>query len=144
MKVLGKHTIVEFYDCNPKQLADLALLERALAVAAESTGASVIKSTFHEFSPHGVTGVVIIAESHLSIHTWPEYNYAAVDIFTCGTVMDNHQAIKYLKQVLEAGFHSVIELKRGILPYKAANLLPTGVNVKRACCVQKASDRLKS
>lgn len=144
MKVLGKHTIVEFYDCNPKQLADLALLERALAIAAESTGASVIKSTFHKFSPHGITGVVIIAESHLSIHTWPEYNYAAVDIFTCGTVMDNHQAIKYLKQVLKARFHSVIELKRGILPYNAARLLSQDVKAKGAYCVQRSSNKLKS
>ena len=116
-KALGKQVIVEFYDCNKKQLNNSSFLEESLTTAAKEAQATVIKSVFHKFSPHGVTGVVVIAESHLSIHTWPEYNYAAVDIFTCGELIKSHKALEIIKKALGAKFHSVVELKRGILPF---------------------------
>ena len=87
-----------------------------LTSPAERIGATVIGDSFHEFSPQGVTGVVAIAESHLCIHTWPEYGYAAVDIFTCGDSIDPEDAVPYIVTGLSAGDHSVISLKRGILP----------------------------
>ena len=118
MKALGKQVIVEFYNCDQKRLNDASFLEESLTAAAKEAQATVIKSVFHKFSPHGVTGVIVIAESHLSIHTWPEYNYAAVDIFTCGEQIENQKALEIIKKALGSKFHSVVELKRGILSVK--------------------------
>ena len=84
MKALGRHVLLELRTCNPELLDDLEFLKKVLLEAAVKTGATVIGEIFHQFSPQGVTGVVAIAESHLCIHTWPEFGYAGVDIFTCG------------------------------------------------------------
>ena len=65
-------------------------------------GATVVSSHFHQFSPYGISGVVIIQESHLTLHTWPEYGYAAVDVFTCGDI-DLDAGVVYLQEALEAG-----------------------------------------
>jgi spermidine synthase len=70
---LGRHVIVEYYDCSPEILSDVIAIETAMVDAAKEAGATVINSTFHHFSPFGVSGVVVIQESHLAIHTWPEY-----------------------------------------------------------------------
>jgi len=70
---------------------------------------------FHQFNPHGVSGVVVIAESHFSIHTWPEYGYCALDIFTCGEQIDSDLALQFLKQAFKAKSMSIVELKRGTL-----------------------------
>jgi S-adenosylmethionine decarboxylase len=90
-------------------------LREALADVARLIGATVIKDSFYQFSPQGISGVVIIAESHLSIHTWPEYSFAAVDIFTCGEVIEPAKAVKPLAERLKAKSTSFIELKRGVL-----------------------------
>ena len=74
-----------------------------------------MKPVFHTFSPHGVSGMVIVAESHFSIHTWPEYGYCAVDIFTCGDVIDNRLALDHIKKKICAKSVSILEMKRGIL-----------------------------
>jgi S-adenosylmethionine decarboxylase proenzyme len=92
--------------------------------AAIECGATIVSSTFHTFNPHGVSGVVVIAESHLAIHTWPEYGYAAVDVFTCGETVDPHVANDTLKESLKAKTVKIMELKRGelesdrVLPHK--------------------------
>jgi S-adenosylmethionine decarboxylase proenzyme len=83
--------------------------------AALSSGATIINSVFHTFNPHGVSGVVVIAESHLAIHTWPEYGYAAIDVFTCGDVVDPAAAITVLETSLAAGSVKTQQLQRGIL-----------------------------
>ena len=114
MMELGWQFAIDFYDCDQELINDPAYLERALARAAEAAGATVIKSVFHEFSPHGVTGVIVIAESHLSIHTWPEYRYAAVDIFTCSQDMNNLRALDIINEALRARTYNLMELKRGI------------------------------
>lgn len=80
----GRHYLIELYDCPPERLRLPATSEDILLRAAAAMGATVVSSHFHAFSPHGVSGVIIIQESHLTIHTWPEHGYAAVDIFTCG------------------------------------------------------------
>jgi len=115
MQALGKHILVEFYGCNPEKLKDTAMLQTEFENAADMSGATVVDSTFHAFSPYGVSGVVVIAESHLTIHTWPEYGYAAVDLFTCGDTVDPWKAFSYLKSVLESNNTSTIEMKRGQL-----------------------------
>lgn len=83
--------------------------------SAKKAGATIISSSFHHFSPQGVSGVVVIAESHLAIHTWPEYGYAAVDVFTCGQTVDTFTAYRYLKEKLGAQFIKSYEMNRGEL-----------------------------
>ena len=91
---------------------DVAAIERDMVDAAKKAEATVINSTFHHFSPYGVSGVVVIQESHLAIHTWPEYGYAAVDVFTCGE-MNAWIAFDYLKESFKAKSYSALEMKRG-------------------------------
>ena len=83
--------------------------------AAKKSGATVLETVFHLFNPHGISGVVVIAESHLAIHTWPEYGYAAVDLFTCGDDVDPWVAFDFLKKELKAQYSSAMEMKRGQL-----------------------------
>jgi S-adenosylmethionine decarboxylase len=113
MKSLGRHLLVEFYNCDKEVLDDVAAIEDHMRTAARKANSTIVNSTFHRFSPYGVSGVVVIAESHLSIHTWPEYGYAAVDLFTCGESVDPWKAFEYLKEVLKSERESTMELKRG-------------------------------
>jgi S-adenosylmethionine decarboxylase len=115
MKALGNHILVEFYSCDKQIMNDAAYIEKVMNEASLLAGATIVGSHFHTFSPHGVSGVVIIAESHLSIHTWPEYGYAAVDIFTCGETIDADKAFEHLKKGFKAGHTSTMEMKRGQL-----------------------------
>lgn len=109
---LGNHILVEFMNCDPHIMNDVATIERDMVDAARKAGATVINSTFHHFSPYGVSGVVVIQESHLAIHTWPEYGYAAVDLFTCGE-MDAWISFDYLKDCFKSKSYSALEMKRG-------------------------------
>ena len=115
MNALGKHLLLELKGCNKEVLNDIGFLKNALLLAADESGATVMGSSFHPFHPQGVSGVVIIAESHLSVHTWPEYDYAAVDIFTCGDTVQPEKAAEILIERLGAKNHSVIEVQRGLL-----------------------------
>ncbi|MFC1980734.1 adenosylmethionine decarboxylase [Chloroflexota bacterium] len=115
MNVLGKHLLLELNDCNREVLNDLDSLKSAMLTAANESGATVLGESFHYFSPQGVSGVVIIAESHLSIHTWPEYGYAAADIFTCGDAVQPDKAAEILIEKLGAKNHSKMEIQRGLL-----------------------------
>jgi S-adenosylmethionine decarboxylase len=96
-------------------LDDLNFLKECLNEAAIQCGATVVGESFYHFSPYGVSGVVNIAESHIAIHTWPEYRYAAVDVFTCGNNVDPEKAVWLLTERLGAKSHSLIELRRGII-----------------------------
>ena len=109
---LGNHILVEFMNCDPHIMNDVSAIERDMVAAAQKAGATVINSTFHHFSPYGVSGVVVIQESHLAIHTWPEYGYAAVDLFTCGE-MNAWISFDHLKECFGAKSYSALELKRG-------------------------------
>ncbi len=115
MQALGQHLLVELRDCNKILLNNLEMTRTFMVDAAKEARATVIGAHFHEFSPHGISGVVIIAESHLSIHTWPEYGYAAVDVFTCGEVLQPSVAADYLVKKFESKNPSLIEVKRGTL-----------------------------
>ena len=115
MNVLGKHLLLELKDCNKEVLNDIGFLRGVLLAAANEAGATVLGESFHQFNPHGVSGVVIIAESHLFIHTWPEYGYAAADIFTCGNSVQPEKAAQILVGKLGAKNHSMIEIQRGLL-----------------------------
>ncbi|MDK2885602.1 MAG: S-adenosylmethionine decarboxylase [Thermosipho sp. (in: thermotogales)] len=113
MKSLGRHIIAEFYDCDNQILDDVEAIEKHMKEAAYETGATIVNSSFHRFLPYGVSGVVVISESHLTIHTWPEYGYAAVDLFTCGDDVDPWKAFAYLKKVLKSQRVHVVEHLRG-------------------------------
>ncbi len=104
---------MEFSGCNADILNDLVIIENEMVRAATISGATVINSCFHHFSPFGVSGVVIIEESHLAIHTWPEYQYTAVDLFTCGLIVDPWTSFNHLKKIFQSKNYSVIELRRG-------------------------------
>ncbi len=127
MKALGRQLLVELYHCDADRINDTQAVERAMLEATERSGATVINSEFHEFSPYGISGMVIIAESHVSIHTWPEYQYAAVDIFTCGDHIDPWIVQEALKEYFKSDTVSSMEVKRGLfktppgedLPFKA-------------------------
>ena len=114
MKVLGRHLIAELYECDSNLLNDIRFVERALIDAARATNSTVIAHSLHKFKPHGVSGYVLVAESHISIHTWPEYGYAAVDVFTCGQHTRPWEGLKLLKERFRASRMSVIELSRGV------------------------------
>ena len=113
-QVFGQHVIVEYYGCNPAILNDLSALSDMLVEAAKRSGATPVKREFHQFAPHGISGVVIITESHLTIHTWPEHGYAAVDFFTCGERTDPLRAHDYLTRELSATRAHHLTLRRGI------------------------------
>ncbi len=114
MSALGRHILAEFYGCPMETLSDLEQIKQSMVAAALEAGAEVKETVFHQFSPQGVSGVVVISESHLAIHTWPEFGYAAVDVFTCGQTVDPWVSCNYLKQTFSAQNMSAREIKRGI------------------------------
>ena len=125
MTALGRHLIVEYYDCDEQLINDVPYMERSMEQAAEAAGATIVHSTFHHFSPHGVSGVVVIEESHLAVHTWPEYGHASVDLFTCGEAVDSRVACAELKNHFKAARLSALELSRAervLLEEKKRNL----------------------
>lgn len=112
------------YECDPEILNDFDTIRSSMLEAAELAGAHIVGDTFHRFSPHGVSGVVVIAESHLSIHTWPEYRYAALDLFTCGDTVDPWKGFSHLREKLRSKQISHTELKRGLFPLVNGERLP--------------------
>jgi len=112
-KTLGRQLLIELFSCDRSLLDDPGRLEKAMQEAALKAGATIVESVFHRFLPHGVSGVVVISESHLAIHTWPEHGYAAIDFFTCGEEIDYWRAYAYLKEVFAAGQAEARELLRG-------------------------------
>ena len=115
MEALGTHLLLDLEECNSELLDDLEYVRSALLAAARDSGATIVGETFHKFKPIGVTGVVAIAESHISIHTWPEHGYAAADIFTCGESLLPFRAADRIAEMLECGRSSISEVKRGQL-----------------------------
>ena len=116
MKALGQHLILELYGCAPDALSSVAAVQDAMQRAAKAAKATIIDSVFHHFHPHGVSGVVVIAESHFAIHTWPEHGFASVDLFTCGARTRPWEAFKTLRRHFKPAHFSVMKLERGLLP----------------------------
>jgi S-adenosylmethionine decarboxylase len=115
LNALGRHLLLELHDCNREALNDTDHIRDVMLKAAIDCGAVVLGNQFHHFNPQGVSGMVVIAESHLSIHTWPEFGYAAVDVFTCGTAVNPEIAAEVLIDGLTAKNHSLLEVPRGVL-----------------------------
>ncbi len=114
MDARGTHIICELSGCDARSLANIDAVKGVMVDAAREANAEVLKVAFHRFQPQGVSGVVVIAESHLSIHTWPESGYAAVDFYTCGDHTDPWRACEYAAKRLGATSMLTTEVKRGI------------------------------
>lgn len=113
---LGRQMTIEFYDCGADVLSDAEKMESIFLEACRVSGAHVINSNFHSFEPQGVSGVVVISESHFAVHAWPEHDYAAVDLFTCGNGVDFNKAVEYLGNAMRSGQWIISSLmNRGIL-----------------------------
>jgi len=114
LNALGIHLLIEMQDCSPILLDNIDHVRNAMLTAARESGATILGDKFHKFSPQGVTGVIAIAESHLTVHTWPEYGFAAADVFTCGSNCDPHAAASILIRELGCKKPQITEIKRGI------------------------------
>ena len=122
--------LLELFDCDAEALNSLETVKTHMVEAAKRAQATIVDVVFHEFNPFGISGVVVIAESHLAVHTWPEYRYAAVDIFSCGEMLQPQVAADYLVEQFGATRASVVELQRGIFIHAAAPLLHKPVAVQ--------------
>lgn len=109
---VGKHCILELYECDPSRLDDEVFLRDAITTAARRAGATLLQLLIHRFQPQGVTGLALLAESHISIHTWPETAYAAVDVFTCGDHTMPERACQALIRELGAARHKLTSFRR--------------------------------
>jgi S-adenosylmethionine decarboxylase len=114
LKALGRHIVCELSGCRPSSLSDINGIAAMMISAAKAARATIMESAFHRFEPQGVSGTVILAESHLSIHTWPEKGYAAMDFYTCGDHTDPWLACELAAHALGASSVLATELKRGI------------------------------
>ena len=112
---LGRHWLVELQQCADDILREVAEVERIMREAAVIAKANIVSGHFHQFQPYGVSGVLVIAESHFTIHTWPEHAYAAVDIFTCSPDLEVEMAIRQLQTDFGAKQMEVQVFKRGSL-----------------------------
>ncbi|WP_203361513.1 adenosylmethionine decarboxylase [Bacillus sp. REN10] len=115
METMGRHVISELWGCNLEKLNDMEKIEQIFVDAALKSGAEIREVAFHKFAPQGVSGVVIISESHLTIHSFPEHGYASIDVYTCGD-LDPNIAANYIAEALEAETRETIELPRGMGP----------------------------
>ena len=115
---LGVHLIIDYYGCNPKIISETKKIKNIMHEAAKKSNSTIVTEEFHEFQPYGVSGAIIIQESHFTIHTWPEYNYAAVDLFSCGDSVDLNIALNYIKKCFESDKYEYTNVKRGFIEDK--------------------------
>jgi len=122
MESLVKLIVLDYFDCDAGILKDKNYIQKIMLEAAEAMGAKVINYTFNLFNPHGVSGTVTIAESHLAIHTWPEYRYAAVDFEVCGRKIDPWEGYHILFEKLKAKRSSQFQMSRGLFDVPPGSL----------------------
>jgi S-adenosylmethionine decarboxylase len=111
--ILGHQTLIELRGCDAAKLRDVAGVRALMLEAVKQSGGTYVTDVFHHFSPHGVSGVIVIAESHVTIHTWPEHGYAAADVFTCGESFRHELFVDLMKQGLLAADVKTRTLARG-------------------------------
>ena len=121
--ILGHHLLLELYDCSVESIDCIDSVRKLLHSAANKARATIVETTLHKFSPQGVSGVVIIAESHIAIHTWPEHRYVAIDCFSCGEKALLDRLETYLRVAFQAKASQAQVLARGLSKPTA----PTGV-----------------
>ena len=122
---LGRHLTIEYYGCAPDTFLSPESVQKNMEEAAHAARAHIVSSLFHPFEPQGISGVVVITESHLALHAWPEHDYAAVDIFTCSDTMDVQAAIDFLAAAFGASRVEVSsDVDRGVFPLNKKRDLP--------------------
>ena len=116
IKYAGRHILLEFWEAE--NIDSIVIIKKALIEAIKASKATLLKIELHNFSPQGISGMAIIAESHISIHTWPERRYAAIDIFTCGQKVKPEKAVAVLKKFFKPKRVELKEIKRGVFQKK--------------------------
>ena len=119
----GRHILLDVWGVDPDTLNDLGAMQQAMLEAAAAAGATVVDATFHRFPAQGLSGVVVLAESHISVHTFPEHGYAAFDVFTCGSRVDADRACEYLVHSVRAEDRFERRFVRGV---------PSGIEERQA------------
>ena len=127
MQRIGRHLILELWGCDSERINSIETIERAMTATVEACGATLLDLRVYPFTPIGVTGVAILSESHMMIHTWPEYGYAAVDVFTCGQHTDPAKAVPVLKHFFKPERIQVMEMNRGLILEDELSGLPEGL-----------------
>ncbi len=122
MDTMGRHVIAELWGCSASKLNDVQGIEKIMVNAALMAGAEVREVAFHKFAPQGVSGVVIISESHLTIHSFPEHGYASIDVYTCGDRIDPNVACDFITEALGATQRESIEVPRGVGPINVSEV----------------------
>lgn len=130
MRPLAQHTLLEFYDCDPACLKHSKQVKKLLCDSVLRGGGTIVKAVFHNFSPYGVSGVVVITESHVTIHTWPEHGYAAVDIFSCSEKLDHKTIRAHLQTALSARRVTGKSFRRGFPEKKIGSAVPVSGPVR--------------
>ena len=110
---LGKHLLLDLKNCSSELLDDMDFIKGVLHSVASEAGTPVIGESFHSFLPQGLSGVVLITGAHLCVHTWPEYGYAAIDIFTYGDPFHPEEVARLIVEKLQSKSPAIVELKRG-------------------------------
>jgi S-adenosylmethionine decarboxylase len=128
MDTMGRHVIAELWGCEADRLNDFRGIEKIMVNAALEAGAEVREVAFHKFAPQGVSGVVIISESHLTIHSFPEHGYASIDVYTCGDRIDPNVACDFITESLGATRVESIEVPRGLGPIQLADVKTRAVS----------------
>ncbi len=118
MRALETHLLVELRECNPDIIKNLRKVKSALISAAKKVKAKTEKPSLHKFSPFGISGAMVIADSRLTIRTWPEHAYAIIDIFTCRKTIKPEVVALHLIEKFECGNPAIVKMKRGVLFYK--------------------------
>lgn len=113
MNTFGRHLLVEFFGCSTATLNDIQSIEDVMRRAVKASGATEVGCVFHKFNPVGASGVIVLSESHISIHTWPEEGFAAVDFFTCGDC-DPHRGLDILLEGLDGSHYELMYVERGL------------------------------
>jgi len=123
-RVKGAHYTIDFFGCDPHQLNSLEFWRRELPASAHSARMDILHSYFHRFDPQGITGFLLLSSSHISFHTWPEYNYVACDVFSCSNDEETYRAVLHLKSVITHKRVEMNKIKRG---YVVMDFLPSPV-----------------
>ena len=112
--ILGVHYLIGFYDCDENYLISVFKIKDLMINAGKIGNFNVVKSCFHQFKPYGVSGVLVLKESHFTIHTWPEHQYAAVDIFLCDTSLNIDKVVEYLCEIFSTNNYKIKKINRGV------------------------------
>lgn len=143
-KIKGKHFVFDLYGCDSHEIDSVEGLETLMRDAAHAAHMEILHVYMHRFSPHGVTGVVVLSTSHISVHTWPEYGYAAFDVFSCSDEARTRLALDYIVKRLQYSRKKIHAIDRGYAELKTIDIPVHKDNTKRAVNVMKKVAEIKS